>query len=139
MKNYWKVEIPGNPIAKKRPRVVRNKHTGFVHGFNPQTDDEYTFATVIKTSDPVYYDSEALKIRVTFYLPIPKSFSKKKTKEALEGALYPTKRPDVDNYLKFVLDCCNSVLFRDDSQVVTLIGRKRYSEVPKTVIEVIVL
>jgi len=135
----WSVEIPGHPIAKKRARVVRNKHTGFVHGFNPQRQEEDTFATVIKASGAPYFETEPLKIKIAFVLPVPKSFSKRKRDKALKGVLHPTKRPDLDNYVKFVLDCCNSVLFRDDSQVITIVAKKRYGEVPKTIVEVHVL
>ena len=65
---------------------------------------------------------------------MPKSFSRKKRGDALDGILKPTTRPDADNYAKAALDGCNGILFRDDSQVADLIVRKRYSVEPRLVI-----
>ena len=57
----------------------------------------------------------------------PKSWNKTKTKNALGGFIAPG-RPDIDNYLKAVLDGCNGVAFLDDSQVVAIYATKRYAE-----------
>lgn len=77
-----------------------------------------------------------LQMMVTAYLPVPTSFSKKRTREAVAGWHPPTTRPDLDNYLKLALDSCNTVVFRDDSQVVDLLGQKRYSDRPRLEIEI---
>lgn len=38
----------------------------------------------------------------------------------LSGELLPTKKPDIDNIVKAVLDALNEVAYRDDTQVVEL-------------------
>ena len=43
------------------------------------------------------------------------------------GKLLPTKKPDVDNVAKSVLDALNGVAWLDDSQVVRLEISKSYS------------
>lgn len=63
--------------------------------------------------------------RVTFYLPIPKSWSKKRKAEA-EGEPH-TQRPDKDNLEKAFLDA----LFPDDSHVWSGWAEKRWSSVPR--------
>lgn len=75
----------------------------------------------------------ALAVTVSAYVPIPKAFSKKKRVQAEAGTLRPVTRPDVDNYLK-TIDGLNGVIWRDDSQIVQLIGLKQYSEKPRLVV-----
>lgn len=68
-----------------------------------------------------------VSITLTIYLPVPKSFSKKKTTEAMEAKIFPTKKPDVDNVLKAVMDALNGVLYEDDKQVVAVCVEKYYA------------
>lgn len=49
--------------------------------------------------------------------------------------LYPTGRPDIDNYIKFYLDVLNGIAYKDDSQIVKIKAVKMYSSPAKTVIE----
>jgi Holliday junction resolvase RusA-like endonuclease len=63
-----------------------------------------------------------LVLDATFYILKPKSKSKK--------VLMPVTRPDVDNYVKTLLDALNKYVIPDDSQVVTLRVRKRYGQTP---------
>jgi Holliday junction resolvase RusA-like endonuclease len=61
---------------------------------------------------------------------IPASFSKQKRKDALEGILKPTKKPDIDNIAKCFLDGMNDIVYFDDKQVVNLHITKVYAETP---------
>ncbi|ABD48938.1 putative RusA holliday junction resolvase [Streptococcus phage M102AD] len=74
-----------------------------------------------------------LKIDVTFYILPPKYISsKKKLKEKLEAEeIFCDKKPDVDNYLKALLDSMTGVIFKDDGQVVECRARKLYSLKPR--------
>lgn len=58
------------------------------------------------------------------------SASKKKRAAMLSGEAPPTKKPDLDNVLKAVLDGCNTVAFKDDAQVVGFTCEKVYAETP---------
>ena len=62
-----------------------------------------------------------LAVTVVVFLRMPGSVPKRDRLTAV-----PVKRPDLDNYLKTLLDGC-SPLWRDDSQVVDLTARKRYA------------
>lgn len=67
---------------------------------------------------------------VTFYLPMPSTWSKKK-QERMEGEVHQRK-PDVDNLLKSLLDC----LKPNDQSVHTLTHlKKRYSVNPRVEVE----
>jgi Holliday junction resolvase RusA-like endonuclease len=62
-----------------------------------------------------------LRLQMTAWLRMPKSIPKKRQKTAL-----PSKRPDLDNYIKQVEDALNRYAFMDDGQIVTIEARKRY-------------
>jgi len=61
---------------------------------------------------------------------IPKSFSKQKRKDALEGILKPMRKPDIDNIAKSHLDAIQGgIIILDDKQVVNLHVTKVYAEI----------
>jgi Holliday junction resolvase RusA-like endonuclease len=49
---------------------------------------------------------------------------------------HPVTRFDIDNYLKFIFDCMNGIVFKDDCQVVAVTAKKEYTESPRTVIHI---
>ncbi len=61
-------------------------------------------------------------------VPIPPSYSKTRQKACIEGLERPTKKPDIDNIVKAVLDGMNGIVYLDDKQVVDLHLTKVYSE-----------
>lgn len=61
---------------------------------------------------------------------------KKRRLELESEAIYVDKRPDIDNYIKAVLDCSNEILFKDDGQVAALSSQKLYSLNPRIEIEI---
>lgn len=130
--------IPGNPIAKKRPRFARRGK--FVTTYNPQETEEGRFAIQaiqqIAHQDPGEPISGPISLRTRFDMPIPKSTSKKRATAMLCGNENHVKKPDLDNLLKFVKDCLNRIAWKDDSQVCMIEAYKRYSEHPKTIIEI---
>ena len=65
---------------------------------------------------------------VTFYMPIPNSWSQKK-KERHEGAIH-TSKPDIDNLVKGLFDSLNKIAWKDDAQVYEVHSRKLYSKTP---------
>jgi Holliday junction resolvase RusA-like endonuclease len=64
------------------------------------------------------------EIYVEFYIPMPKSWSKKK-KDLLNNKPHE-KRPDIDNLVKGVMDA----LFKEDSHVHTVYAKKIWSYNP---------
>lgn len=70
---------------------------------------------------------KALNVFITVYCSIPKSFSKKKYKEATAGVIRPTVKPDCDNIAKNICDALNGVAYPDDRQIVSLIIAKHYT------------
>jgi Holliday junction resolvase RusA-like endonuclease len=60
-------------------------------------------------------------------LPIPQSHNKKRREACLSGVEKPIKKPDIDNLAKSVLDGMNGIVWRDDSQIVSLHVTKVYA------------
>lgn len=75
-----------------------------------------------------------LEVHVSAFWLYPKSMSEKKRRTY--GAHFFTSRPDADNIIKLVGDALNGIVWRDDSQIVTLQVSKRYAITPQTVIRV---
>jgi Holliday junction resolvase RusA-like endonuclease len=71
-----------------------------------------------------------LHLDLIAYMPTQKSWPKKKIQAALSGSLLHTNKPDASNILKLVEDAANGILFKDDSQIVSAIVTKEYSEMP---------
>ena len=131
------ITIPGIPVAKGRPRFTTRN--GLARSYTPAKTQRYEDLIRCEAANAMNGNSplaEPVCMSVTAYVQPPKSMSKKKRADALEGTLKPTTRPDADNYAKAALDGCNAIIFRDDSLVTDLIVRKRYSERPRLVITV---
>lgn len=117
--------VPGKPVGKGRPRFTRNGHT-----YTPGKTRAYEAAVAWECRKAMKgkLPSELPQnVSVEVMVKPPKSWTKTKTKNALGGLIIPG-RPDIDNYLKAVLDGCNGVAFLDDSQVVAVYATKRYAE-----------
>lgn len=72
----------------------------------------------------------AVRMQVLAVIAIPRSWSKKRQAEALQGRVRPTGKPDADNVLKALCDGLNGVVWQDDAQVVDMWLRKAYGEAP---------
>jgi Holliday junction resolvase RusA-like endonuclease len=133
--------IDAVPVAKGRPRF--SSRGGFVKAYTPAKTSDWE--TVVRTEAVKAMGSSspldgAVALSMRFYLPIPASWSKKRTEAAKSGQERHVKKPDVDNFAKAVMDACNGVLFVDDSQVVDMHVAKYYSDWPRvavTMLEVI--
>ena len=68
---------------------------------------------------------------ITAVMPIPQSWSPKRRKEALEGRLMHTSKPDWDNLGKGISDALNGVAWKDDSHVYWSNVRKIYGTEPR--------
>ena len=112
--------ILGQPVAKGRPRI--STRSGYPIAYTPQKtrNAEADLRSQIISQLPVTFRplEGPIILAIHFYIQKPKSARKKD--------LYPTTRPDIDNYIKSVLDAMNTVVFYDDNQVVFLSASKEY-------------
>ena len=122
--------VEGTPVPKGRPRFARRGK--FVSTYSPKTTVDYE-TKVGEAAQVAMGSSEPLETPVGAYiyitLPIPASYSKKRTQACLSGEERPTKKSDIDNYCKAVFDGMNGIVFLDDSQIVSLHSTKVYGTV----------
>ena len=64
-----------------------------------------------------------VRIELLIELPVPTSWSNKRRLAALAGAIVPTSKPDIDNYVKTALDAINTIVVIDDALVVEMQAR----------------
>ncbi len=123
--------VLGEPKGKGRPRFARA--TG--HAITPKDTVAYEnlvrMEYVNQCREARFSDGSMLDMRIMAYYSIPKSASKKKRNLMLEGAIRPTKKPDMDNVVKIVADSLNNIAYHDDTQIVDCQCRKFYSEQPR--------
>lgn len=122
--------VEGTPVPKGRPRFARRGK--FVSTYSPKTTVDYE-TKVAEAAQIAMGSSEPLETPVGAYiyitLPIPTSYSKKRTQACLSGEERPTKKSDIDNFCKAIFDGMNGIVFLDDSQVVSLHSTKVYGTI----------
>ena len=126
--------IPGQPVAKARPRFTKNGHA-----YTPKKTEQYE-ARVAAIAHQCMNGDEllagAVQLNIDAYFEIPGSWPKWKQEMARQNMLWHTTKPDRDNVEKSIKDGLNGVVWRDDSQVVEGRVRKLYSHTPRVSVRV---
>ena len=117
--------IPGNPIALARPRFTHK------HVFDSQHLEKLNAGLIIRhqMGSTTPFVNVPLSLSITFVMPIPHC-SKERHAKLIDS--YHIYRADIDNLCKFVLDICNSVVYKDDCIVAKLSAIKIYGDEPRT-------
>jgi Holliday junction resolvase RusA-like endonuclease len=119
----------GSPVPKGRPRFTKSGRT-----FTPTKTRDYeeqvrrVAASKMSGRAPL---KGALTVTLSFRLEAPKSAKKRLENEG--GADWHIKRPDLDNFIKAVLDGLNGIAFNDDSQICQIYAEKHISIEPPQV------
>ena len=116
--------IYGKPVPLKRPRVTK-----FVT-YDEQRDQKQADRTFLREQRGarLAIANGPLEIKLSFFMPIPKSTTKK---NPVNGKPHH-KRPDLDNLIKYALDVMQPVLIDDDSFISNIIADKLYDKEPRT-------
>ena len=115
-----KITLPIIPTPQARPRFCNRPGTGFAKAYKggAQQQAEWSIEGLLFQHRPASPLEGPLALGVKAYLPIPRSWSKKKKAEAQSGILCHTSKPDLDNLIKQIKDCLTRMNFwRDDRQV----------------------
>jgi Holliday junction resolvase RusA-like endonuclease len=126
--------IPGEPVAKGRPRFVRAGK--FVRTYTPDKSARFEQLVKLEAQNAgVELIEGPVSIHVIAKWPM-KGQPRKKNPRPGE---WKTTRPDLDNLLKAVLDGLNGVAFADDAQVVRAVVEKHHAsqgQAAQTIIEI---
>lgn len=132
-KNKINFTIKGQPHGKGRPRF--RKFGKFVTTYTDAKTvkaEDYVRKSFKKITKMKHPAESPVSIDIDYCMQIPKSLSKKK-KESLNNTIH-SKKPDLDNLLKTVLDGLNGYAYRDDSLIYEIKARKYYNKEPKIVV-----
>ncbi len=123
--------VDGAAVPKQRPRISGRR------AYTPKRTKDYeervleAFRSSYSGFYPAFGKDVPVRICISIYQAIPKSWSKKKCLQAERGEIVPLSRNgDIDNIAKSILDALNGFAYEDDCQVTTLIITKQYGAEP---------
>ena len=113
--------VHGRPLGKERPRG--NNH------YTPQQtrDAEASIATLARYAVGCERLTGIYAVDVTAYVATPAKMSPEDAQAACLFGVPAVGKPDLDNIAKLILDACNGVIWKDDSEVVELTVRRVYA------------
>lgn len=124
--------VYGKPVPKGRPRFTTRNGFGVAYTPKKTHDAEKEVARCAVLAGVKRIQKGCpVSVKLKFYMPIPKSFTKKKAEAARCGELKFTQKPDIDNLAK-IIDGLNGIAWEDDSQIVKLEVEKCYGDIPRT-------
>lgn len=106
----------GTPVPKARPRFGNGR------AYTPKRTKDYENS--LKALIEEQNISGAMEVSINAIFPRPQRLMAKKHED---GLILHTKRPDLDNIVKAVLDALNKTL-QDDAQVCIIHAFKYYAE-----------
>lgn len=129
--------VPGPPVGKGRPKATTIN--GHARMYTPAKTVSYEGLVAMAARDamagrPPLQGPVVLVLDV--HMPVAASWSRKARAAALADVTPPTKKPDSDNVLKAVCDAINGIVWVDDVQVVDVVLRRRYREIPGVRVEI---
>ena len=134
----------GKPAGQPRPRAfsIRQKAgKALIRMYDPHTADGWraAVAAAARPHIPTTPICEPVTVRLAFWFERPLSHSTKKGVRQ-NAPHWHTQKPDADNLAKAVLDeLTNRGLWKDDTQVASLVVTKRWGQLPGCAVEVDIL
>lgn len=126
--------VYGEPVGKARPRFNTRTKTAYTPSKTSEYEKEVAMA--YKTAGGNKKFDGAVSLDINAYFAIPKSTSKKRVEQILKQDIRPTKKPDIDNIAKIILDGLNGIAYQDDKQIVSVRVNKFYSTEPRIEVEI---
>jgi Holliday junction resolvase RusA-like endonuclease len=124
MSKVIRIEIQTEPVAKARARTVIVN--GQCHSYTPERTknaQDLIRLRCMRHQEQCFGEHIPVKLTIVFYRTKSRWLSKKET--------LPMRKPDIDNYVKCVMDSINGVLVADDAQITSLSAKKRWTDRPE--------
>jgi Holliday junction resolvase RusA-like endonuclease len=136
-------------LTEEPENYVRERYTGRGHRFynakqGIMTEMKAKMKTMVpkdlkkrleklfKSETAIYY----VHIFADFFVKIPKADSVDTTILKEKRVILPDQTPDLDNYIKLLVDVLHEVAYDDDKRVVHFTSNKYYSVKPRTELKV---
>lgn len=127
MSESFSIFVAGEPRAQERPRF--SNKAGYVKAYDPEMSRNQK-AVIGMMAREVMGERKPMEGDLILILTVlknpPSSWSKKRQRESLRRGIL--SKPDLDNYIKLVLDALNGIVFRDDKDVATILARKIWTD-----------
>ena len=119
------------PVPKARARISIKNGKAWAYTPSKTLKAELTIRDAfMKIADGEFFERNIpVKLTVSFFRAKPASTSKK--------VLLPITAPDIDNYIKTILDSLRNYAFVSDAQVTNIQAVKRFGFPPRVEIEII--
>lgn len=117
------IEVLGDPAPQGSKRVYNGRVVEAAGQKLKIWRKAIAAACIEARGDNNVFFTGPVQVRVTFYLPRPKTVT-------MEKRLHPIVPPDLDKLLRGLLDGIgqSEMVWGDDSQVIDIIAAKRYSD-----------
>lgn len=126
--------IPGVPVPKGRPKasIIGQGASARVHIYTPAETVAAERALLLqaKRFRPAKLPNGPLRVDLIFVVLAPAHF------DIYRSRKWPHVKPDVDNYVKLVLDALNGHFWHDDGQICAGSWTKVYGHPPRTEIRI---
>lgn len=127
------ITIPGDPIALNRPRFYKR---GFnIIAYDGQKDEKSYVSRLMALN----FNQKPLELHchvsIEFLISLPVSASLEDNRLRSWGLIQPSQK-DIDNLIKFYLDCGNEILWKDDRLISKITAEKKFSKNPCTIISI---
>lgn len=112
----YSIHIPAVPVAQPRQRVT--VRAGHAVNYTPAKHPVNDFKAVAKIQAAAVVNAVSdapIQLTITFVMPRPKAMVWKRRPMP---RVHHTKKPDLDNLEKSLMDALTGIVWRDDSQVV---------------------
>ena len=117
--------VPMHPIAQKRHRHTRQGRT-----YDLCAADKVKFRrrSIAECEKFLNVDTSPMSMKFVFSCARPQAHytTKKRLKLSSKAPVHHVYKPDIDNYVKFVMDALCGTFYSDDSQVFSIDATKRW-------------
>ena len=118
--------VKEQPVYQKRHRHFNNRV------YDPSSKDKLRVKALLFKHVKKFFTDKPAAVIINFKIQRPKShYRTGKNSHLLKknAPVFHTKKPDIDNFVKFYLDVLTALkVWNDDSQVINLSASKQYTE-----------
>lgn len=125
--------IPGVPVVWRAPYV------GSKGAYSPKHAEKQIVQALLRSMYKGEIITHQIRCDMMFFVPIPKSVSKKKQALMRAKELRPKGGGDRTNYLKFYEDCLQGIVIENDNQIVEGEASKWYDDEPRTTVHISII
>lgn len=128
-----KIIIPGEPRSLQRHRTTMCN--GQQRQYDPQSKEKMVTKSLLLVEKqtknwPEMQGILGYDIKINFFCYRRPSQRNLSEEELIK--IQHIQKPDLDNLLKYILDCGNKILWHDDAEIYKIVTEKFWSKTPRT-------